>query len=70
MVLDGGATFNPTASGLSRMLVPLIHHGLRRNSYTIPSRVALQGEWAGLAIELAWRQLAMPADWPGSGPTR
>ena len=30
----------------------------RRNRYTIPSRVALQGGWAGLAIELAWHQLA------------
>ena len=50
--------FNPSTSGLSQIMVPLIHHGLRRNRYSVPSQIALQQHWAGLAIEAAWQEHA------------
>ena len=54
-------TFSVTTSGLSRLLVPLIHHGLRRNRVHLSHHVTLATRWGGAMIEAAWGSLCSDA---------
>ena len=47
-------SFSITTSGLSRLLVPAIHHGLRQNRIHLAHRVTLVSRWGGALIEMAW----------------
>ena len=52
-------SFSITTSGLSRMLVPVIHHGLRQNRIHLAHRVTLASQWGGALIEMAWGRVCV-----------
>ena len=51
------ATFSVSNNGLSRMLVPLIHRGLRRNRIRLAHQVTVAPRWGGAIVEAEWSQV-------------